>query len=132
VTPDTPGSVSAAIPGGAETESKPAWIAPFDSFALGDERINHTRLRFGDIDRFALHDEHLNRSATGVGDASRVPTDMLLGADFFLSHRVFIANSLSKAFISYVGGPVFNLDNVNVAARTKVVGDGAAPGEPKP
>jgi tetratricopeptide (TPR) repeat protein len=98
VTPDTPGAVSAGLFAGLGSDRKAAWIAPFDSFALGAERINHTRLRFGDL--------------------GEVQADMLLGADFFLSHRIFIANSLSKAFVSYVGGPVFNLDNANLAART--------------
>jgi len=35
--------------------------------------------------------------------------DMLLGADFFVSHRVFVANKEHKLFLSYNGGPVFNL-----------------------
>jgi tetratricopeptide (TPR) repeat protein len=102
VTPETPGAVSVGLFGGIGPERKSAWIAPFDSFALGAERINHTRLRFGDLDR--------------------VQTDMLLGADFFLSHRVFIANSLSKAFVSYVGGPVFNFDDANLAAKSRSPG----------
>src|SRR6185437_1839705 len=96
---DTPGVVSTGLINGIGADRKAAWIGPFDSFALGSERINHTRLRFGDLDE--------------------VQTDMLLGADFFLSHRIFVANSLSKAFVSYVGGPVFNLDGVNVAAAAR-------------
>jgi tetratricopeptide (TPR) repeat protein len=108
VTPDTTGVVSVGLIGGIGSERKAAWIGPFDSFALGAERINHTRLRFGDLDR--------------------VQTDMLLGADFFLSHRIFISNSLSKAFISYVGGPVFNLDSANLAAKTNPVADGSGEG----
>ena len=109
VTPDTPGVVASGLFGGIGAGRKSEWIGPFDSFALGAERINHTRLRFGDL--------------------GEVQTDMLLGADFFLSHRVFIANSLSKAFISYVGGPVFNLDSANLAARSKAgpVADGSGP-----
>ena len=105
VTPDTPGAQSVGLFGGIGPERKSAWVAPFDSFALGAERINNTRIRFGDLDR--------------------VQTDMLLGVDFFLSHRIFIANSLSKAFISYVGGPVFNFNDANMAAKAKSAGDGA-------
>lgn len=97
VTPDTPGAVSVGLFGGIGSEHKSAWVAPFASFALGAERINNTRLRFGDL--------------------NRVQTDMLLGADFFLSHRIFIANSLSKAYLSYVGGPVFNFDDAKRATR---------------
>jgi len=112
VTPDTPGAISVGLFGGIGAERKSAWIAPFDSFALGAERINHTRLRFGDLDR--------------------VQTDMLLGADFFLSHRIFIANSLSKAFVSYVGGPVFNFDDANLAANAKVAANGDSASQASP
>ena len=33
---------------------------------------------------------------------------MLLGADFFLSHRVYVANSQNKLYFTYGGGPVFD------------------------
>ena len=35
---------------------------------------------------------------------------MLLGADFFLSHHVYVANDQRKLYFTYNGGPVFNLD----------------------
>lgn len=66
-----------------------SWISPVDQFAIGDEQVLHTRLRVGDID---------------LGEA-----DMLLGADFFLSHRVYVANSQRKLYFTYNGGPVFRL-----------------------
>jgi tetratricopeptide (TPR) repeat protein len=66
-----------------------AWIARFDSLDLGGEQIKNGRLLLGDIE---------------LTDA-----DMLLGADFFLSHRVFIAESQREIFFTYNGGPVFNL-----------------------
>jgi tetratricopeptide (TPR) repeat protein len=34
---------------------------------------------------------------------------MLLGADFFLSHRIYVSNKLHELFFTYNGGPVFNL-----------------------
>lgn len=104
VTPQTPGVVNAGLTGGFGDKRVSDWIGPFESFALGGERINHTRLRFSDL--------------------NEVQTDMLLGIDFFLSHRIFIANSLSKAFITYTGGPVFDL-----RARSQVA---AAPSDPRP
>jgi len=68
-----------------------SWIGPFDSFKLGDEEVRHTRLRFSDM---KLHTE----------------VEMLIGADFFLSHRVFVSNSQHKLYFTYNGGAVFNLD----------------------
>ncbi len=67
-----------------------SWIAPVDSFGIGGEAIQHTRLRVGDFE---------------MDDA-----DMLLGDDFLLSHRVFFAGSQHKIYFSYNGGPVFKLE----------------------
>lgn len=90
VTPQTPGVVRGGSDTGVGSKHIETWIAPFDSFALDSEQIQHTRLRIGGSD------------LTG--------SDMLLGADFFLSHRVYVANQSKKIFFTYNGGPVFLLD----------------------
>jgi tetratricopeptide (TPR) repeat protein/predicted aspartyl protease len=102
VTPDTPGVVKAGISGGLGRRAADTWVAPFDSFKIGDEEIQHTKLRFGDL--------------------SFPDTDMLIGADFFLSHRVFVASSQRKLYFTYNGGPVFNL----------TTGPLRGPGRPEP
>jgi tetratricopeptide (TPR) repeat protein/predicted aspartyl protease len=64
-----------------------AWIAPFESFKIGGEEVRRTRLRISDFD---------------------LPgSDMLLGADFFLSHRVYVAPKLRRVYFTHNGGPVF-------------------------
>jgi tetratricopeptide (TPR) repeat protein len=63
-----------------------AWIANFPSLRIGDEEVHNARLRFADLGN----------------------EDMVLGADFFLSHHVYVASSQSKLFFTYNGGPVFN------------------------
>jgi predicted aspartyl protease len=88
VTPDGPGVVSAGAWHGIGPGSGASWIAPFASFRIGDEEIHNTHLRFGD--------EHLM-------------VDMLLGADFFLSHHIYVASGQRKLFFTYNGGPVFDL-----------------------
>ena len=50
--------------------------------------------------------------------------DMLVGADFFLSHRVYVATSQRRLYFTYNGGPVFNLTSAPAAA------DAAAPALP--
>jgi predicted aspartyl protease len=80
-----------------------SWIAPIASFKLGDEEIRKTRIRIGDLG--LPHD------------------DMLIGADFFQSHRVYVANSQHKLYFTYNGGPVFDLK----AGKEK-----PAPKEPAP
>lgn len=64
------------------------WIVNVDSFSVGSETIQHSQMQVldGDIG----------------GD-----TDMLLGVDFILAHRMFIANSKKKAYFTYNGGRVF-------------------------
>jgi tetratricopeptide (TPR) repeat protein/predicted aspartyl protease len=72
-----------------------SWVAPFTSFKIGDEEVRNTRLRISDM-----------------GDE----TDLLIGADFFLSHRVYVASSQRKLYFTYNGGPVFNRGAVPAAA----------------
>ena len=90
VKPSNDKVVASDIIGGLGARGIETWIARFDSFDLGGEQIKNGRLLMGDIE---LHD-----------------ADMLLGADFFLSHRVLIAETQREIFFTYNGGPVFNLD----------------------
>jgi tetratricopeptide (TPR) repeat protein len=93
IKPDSPGVVSAGDSYGIGKSTFASYIAPFASFRIGDEETKNTRLRIGDID---------------LSNA-----DMLLGADFFLSHRIYVANSQDKLYFTYNGGPVFNLTTSN-------------------
>ena len=72
-----------------------SWIAPVESFALGRETIRNTRLRLGAIDV--------------------LPADMLVGADFFLSHRVYVSAAQRRLYFTYGGGSVFRLDRAPAA-----------------
>ena len=80
---------------GAGRGTAQAWIAPIDKFELGDETISNNRLRVAD---FEMRD-----------------ADMLLGIDFFLSHRIYVSPGRSKMFVTYNGGPVFTLDRSRTA-----------------
>src|ERR1700678_3883034 len=95
IKPYSPGVVSAGASYGIGKTTFANYIAPFSSFKMGDEEIKNTRLRIGDID---------------------LPNaDMLIGADFFLSHRIYVANSQHKLYFTYNGGPVFNLSGARHA-----------------
>jgi tetratricopeptide (TPR) repeat protein len=89
---------------GAGRGSARSWTAPFEQVEIGDEAIAHNRLRVGD---FALDD-----------------ADLLLGIDFFLSHRIYVSKQQSKMFITYNGGTVFALNRVD--------GPGAQPESAQP
>ncbi|HYC08231.1 MAG TPA: aspartyl protease family protein [Steroidobacteraceae bacterium] len=112
VTPETAGVVAAGQSAGVGRQLVPTWIAPFPSFKIGDEEVRNTRLRIG---------------ASGVRDV-----DMLIGADFFLSHRIYVANSQEKLYFTYNGGPVFNLTATPATADASAAPNAAAPNAAAP
>jgi tetratricopeptide (TPR) repeat protein len=89
IRPDSPGVTHVGQSYGIGRATYAAYIAPFASFKIGDEEIKNAKLQMGDIE---------------LQDA-----DMLLGLDFFLSHRIYVANSQNKLYFTYDGGPVFDL-----------------------
>ena len=108
VSVDAPGVVAAGQGFGIGRQSVQTWIAPFASFKIGDEEIRNTKLR---IEASLMRD-----------------VDMLIGADFFLSHRIYVATSQRKLYFTYNGGPVFNLTaGTSAAAKTNGSATDAAP-----
>ncbi len=97
VKPSSEGAAAAGAISGVGRGAEKVYIGKFDSIQLGDnEEIKNVQLKFADIG---------------------LDVDMLLGADFFLSHHVFVSRSNRRIFITYNGGPVFNL----AASRTDTV-----------
>jgi predicted aspartyl protease len=89
VTPQTVGARAGGLSRGLGRHSVQSWIAPFSSFQLGNEEIRNTEIRIG---------------AGGIEHA-----DMLLGADFFRSHHIYVSNIQRRLYFTYNGGPVFDL-----------------------
>ncbi|HXZ59381.1 MAG TPA: aspartyl protease family protein [Steroidobacteraceae bacterium] len=111
ITPEAPGVTAGGTSSGIGRHTVRTWIAPFASFKIGDEEIRNTHLRIGDVE--------LPR------------TDMLIGADFFLSHHVLVASSQRKLYFTYNGGPVFNLTTMRAlppAAAEPAPASGTEPG----
>ncbi|MEO7207303.1 MAG: tetratricopeptide repeat protein [Steroidobacteraceae bacterium] len=106
---DSPGVEDAGYSSGIGRGLVKTYIATASSFKIGDgEEIKNARLRIEDLDL--------------------VDTDMLLGADFFVSHHIFVANSQRKLYLTYNGGPVFNLaktHSVTAAQATETPKDEA-------
>jgi tetratricopeptide (TPR) repeat protein len=91
ITPQSVGVTPGGIRFGVGSAMHDSWIAPFKSFKVDTEEIQNTHLRISDM---------------GVMPQN---VDMLLGADFFLSHHIFISYKQRKLFFTYNGGPVFDL-----------------------
>jgi predicted aspartyl protease len=99
---DSPGVRPGGVMYGEGSRPLSVWIGRFASVQVGDEQIQNPQIRFGRLD---------------LDDA-----DLLLGADFFLSHRIYVSNAQHKLYLTYDGGPVFR------AQPQAMVRD--APGQP--
>lgn len=93
---NAPGVRSGGLVRGIGPRATESWIVPVESFSIGGETIEDTELRVAGTD---------------------LDWDMLLGADFFLSHRVLISRSQRKVYFTYNGGPVFHLAPTPVGAQ---------------
>ena len=76
ITPQTAGVV-AAPEVSVGLRKAPSWFAPAQTFTLGDETQAKPRLRIADV-----------KLPDGV--------DMLIGADFFVAHRIYVARDLHR------------------------------------
>jgi hypothetical protein len=68
------------------------WVANFDTFTIGTETIKNARLDIID-----------NAPQGDLG-----APDIILGDDFLRAHRVLIATSQRRLYVSYLGGEVFS------------------------
>ncbi len=91
---------------GSGRGSADSWTASFGSFELGGEKISNVLV--------------------SVADFSSNSFDMLLGIDFFLSHRIYISNQQHRMFFTYNGGPVFAMSAVAQAQARAGTPAGAA------
>ncbi len=88
----TPNGVAYGVSG----KSVRSWTAPFAKIDLGGEVISNNRLQ--------------------VSDYEGMDEDMLLGIDFFLSHRIYVSKKRRLMFFTYNGGRVFMYNDVTPAA----------------
>ena len=75
-----------------------AWVANFADVKIGDEEIKNASLEIG-------------QSATD-------DFDILIGADFFVSHHVYVSHIQGKIYFAYEGGPVFQGQQLRPSAAT--------------
>ncbi len=102
--PGDPGVKPAGRVGGITRRLVRSWIAPVARLQIGGETIEHTHVMVAPMPQLSA-------------DA-----DLVLGADFFLAHHVYIANSQDKIYFTYNGGPVFALGQIEPAAPAHAAG----------
>lgn len=103
---NAPGVRKGSVTHGIGGKSIKTWAVPIDSFSVGTETIQHTQMAVLD------------------GNLGNRQIDMLLGLDYLLAHRVFIANSQRKVYFTYNGGRVSFFDGGSSAVDTNA-GDAA-------
>ncbi|MEJ8631237.1 hypothetical protein P0F65_18370 [Sphingomonas sp. I4] len=86
------------------------WSARFKLLKIGNEELHNVRLHFADL---ALSD-----------------TDMLLGADFFVSHRLYVSNLQHRIYFTYTGGRLFDAAAHADATAAMAVQGSAGAGDP--
>jgi predicted aspartyl protease len=80
-------------------------IAVFPRLTVGQESVENAKLRIAD----------LFRENTEVKTGSMIPRkvvatpDLIIGADFFMAHRIYVARSQGKIYFTYKGGQIFQL-----------------------
>jgi predicted aspartyl protease len=93
-----PGVQRAGFTGGIDRGDIKTWIGRFASVKIGDEEIKNTML--------------------SIGDSNPEDFDVLIGADFFMAHHVYVANSQHRLYFTYEGGPVFHVPKPDDAAAS--------------
>ena len=83
---DGPGVESAGFGHGFGGRMVRSWIVPINEITVGGETLRNTHLRVEDLGA----------------------TEMLVGDDFFLAHRIYVSHSQGKMYFTYVGGSFFD------------------------
>jgi predicted aspartyl protease len=105
VNPTSGGVSEAKETRGMGAQAVRTYVGVFPTFSFGDETIKNAQLRIADL--FAA--DKVVRLGSLIPEAALESPDMLLGADFFRSHRVYVSLGQRMVYVSYVGGPVFQI-----------------------
>jgi len=91
---------------GIGTHAVPMWVGSFDRVEIGSEFIENAKLRVMDMRGAALKDTNTQGRAEMLADDAPI----VLGADFLTAHRVLIAVSQRRVYLTHLGGRIFSVD----------------------
>ncbi len=97
VTQASPGVTSAGYSSGLGSKRIATWLATFDKIDLGGEIVSAPKFQIADL---------------------QLDGDMLIGFDFFLTHRMFVSNANHQLYMTYEGGPMFGLTPTGARTST--------------
>jgi len=101
-----PGVVESDRASGSGTKFRRTWIVTLKTFNIGGEEIRNTPIR-------VIEDK---------GD--ELNYDVLVGVDFFLSHRLFVSRATHHLFLTYNGGPIFSMTTDGEIGQRKTTTEG--------
>lgn len=102
VKPGDPGVEAAGWSSGLGSHVTQGWRAHFNLLKIGDEELRNVRLHIADLP---------------------AEVDMLIGADYFVSHRIYVSNAQRRLYFSYTGGRLFDSGaRIDPAAPIAAVG----------
>jgi hypothetical protein len=87
------------------------WVGLFDTVTIGDETIHNARIAIADEPAYG----RMNAFGSVAGPAAQGVSGMIIGADFFRSHRALISPSHRTMYFTYNGGGVFQDQTVGAA-----------------
>lgn len=74
---------------------------------VGGGGAGHVRTWTGQIASFELGGEKIANNQFEIDDTDNLDGDMLIGLDYFLSHRIYVSRLQRKVYATWNGGPVF-------------------------
>lgn len=111
VHPGDPGVEASGWETGIGRHVTQGWIGHFALLKIGNEELHNIRLHFADL-------------------GPSFDNDMLLGADWFVSHRLYVSNAQHRIYFTYTGGRLFDTkSHIDAASQIAAVGgvDATAP-----
>jgi len=90
-----------------------SWIGTFATFSIGDEEMSNVKLRIADLFTADTTQKIGSRISRPLEDTP----DMLVGCDFFLSHRILVLAKERMLLFTYNGGPVFQFVTSSAPAQ---------------
>jgi predicted aspartyl protease len=99
---------------GVGSRSVATYLGTFDRLTIGNQTINKPKLRVSDLWK------HSRRTQTGSRLSSAADSDdpdLIIGADFFRSHRVLISYSQRRIYFTHQGGAIFQTEGPPLEAE---------------
>jgi len=123
VAPGKDGVVATEPITGVAGNPLPAWIGRFSTLSVGDESLSNVKLWITDL----FSADTVKETGSHVARSFSNPPGIIVGADFFLSHRILVSPKESALIFTYNGGAPFPFVASRLAPNSRVERTDGAP-----